>query len=281
MSAYAHQMEREFSAHGLSSRGGSEMESRYEVESGFYMTSFAAMIFMGALVTVGVLFITLLIALTIFAIYAELNNLRQIEFPTICMSLAMQHIIESQYGRDLNSTMWLVDKYFDSFMPLNDGLDVVLMDLDEFLPSIPPYAYPLMHRLNQHSHHCFEEAKHLKQRLLLRLYIKLQTRGWSLILLSRRPETLRNATIYHLTSAGYKGWLSVIMRLNDEMEMDDRQYLSKRRMVLQKEGFRISGIISSQMDSLTGPFSEQHIFKLPNPMYYCFNLPVNNTGEQK
>ncbi|XP_037494589.1 uncharacterized protein At2g39920 isoform X3 [Jatropha curcas] len=217
----------------------------------------------------------------IFAIYAELNNLRQIEFPTICMSLAMQHIIESQYGRDLNSTMWLVDKYFDSFMPLNDGLDVVLMDLDEFLPSIPPYAYPLMHRLNQHSHHCFEEAKHLKQRLLLRLYIKLQTRGWSLILLSRRPETLRNATIYHLTSAGYKGWLSVIMRLNDEMEMDDRQYLSKRRMVLQKEGFRISGIISSQMDSLTGPFSEQHIFKLPNPMYYCFNLPVNNTGEQK
>lgn len=285
------------------------MGSRYVVESGFYMTSFAAAIFVGALVTVGVLFITLLIALTvmlqscqnrskgvieiqtpnddynyckIFALHAELNKLGPDDFPSICGSLAIQHIIKSQYERDLNSTMWLVEKYFDSVLPLKDGLDVVLIDIDDILPSNPHYAHPSLHLLNQYGcGGCFEEAKHLKQRLFLRLYTKLQTSGWSLILLSRRPEMLRNATVEHLISIGYRGWSSVIMRLDEEMEMDSHEYFSRRRMVMQKEGFRISGMISSQIDVLTGPFSGQHIFKFPNPTYYYFDHPVENMYEPK
>eukprot|EP00257_Ricinus_communis_P022012 XP_015581624.1 uncharacterized protein At2g39920 [Ricinus communis] len=259
MSAYAHQMEREYSAQSLLSRGGSEMGSHYVVESGFYMTSFAAIIFVGALVTVGVLFITLLIALTVmlqscesrskgiieiqipnddynycktFTLHAELNNLGPDDFPPICRNLAFHSIKESHYERDLNSTMWLVEKYFDSVEPLNDGLNVVLMDIDDILPSNPE--------------------------------------GWSLILLSRKPERLRNATTEHLTLAGYRGWSSVIMRLDDEMGMDSHKYFLKRRMMIQREGFRITGIISSQMDALIGPsLPGQHIFKFPNPIYYC------------
>ncbi|XP_048231687.1 uncharacterized protein At2g39920 isoform X2 [Ricinus communis] len=274
------------------------MGSHYVVESGFYMTSFAAIIFVGALVTVGVLFITLLIALTVmlqscesrskgiieiqipnddynycktFTLHAELNNLGPDDFPPICRNLAFHSIKESHYERDLNSTMWLVEKYFDSVEPLNDGLNVVLMDIDDILPSNPDYAHPLMHQLDQYGcRGCFEEAKHLKQRLLLSLYIELQARGWSLILLSRKPERLRNATTEHLTLAGYRGWSSVIMRLDDEMGMDSHKYFLKRRMMIQREGFRITGIISSQMDALIGPsLPGQHIFKFPNPIYYC------------
>ncbi|KAG8644962.1 uncharacterized protein At2g39920 [Manihot esculenta] len=296
MSAYAHQMEREFSARSLSSRGGSEVGSHYVIESGFYMTSFAATIFIGALVTVGVLFITLLIALTvmlqtcenrskgvieiqkpnddynyckIFALHAEFNNLGLEDFPSICRSLAIEHIKGGQYERELNSTMQLVEKYFDSFVPLDDGLDVVLMDIDDILPSNPQYDHPLMNRLNQYGcKYCFEEAKHLKEMIFLRLYTELQAKGWSFILLSRKPETLQNATIEHLISAGYRNWYSVIMRLNDDMEMDSREYILRRRMIMQKKGFRVSGVISSQMDVFTGPFSGQRIFKLPNPMCY-------------
>ncbi|KAJ9160255.1 hypothetical protein P3X46_025673 [Hevea brasiliensis] len=300
MSAYAHQAEREFSAHSLSSRGGSEMGSRYMVESGFYMTSFAATIFIGALVTVGVVFITLLIALSvmlqscenrskgvieiqkpnddynyckIFALHAELNNLGPEDFPSICRSLAVQHIKEGQYERELNSTKQLVEKYFDSVVPLNDELDVVLMDIDDILPSNPQYDHPLI--LNQcGSKCCFEEAKHLKEMIFLRLYTELQARGWSFILLSRKPDTLRNASIDHLISAGYRGWSSVIMRSDDEMEMDSREYFLRRRLIMQRKGFRIACVISSQMDALTGPFSGQRIFKLPNPMCYYSNHPM-------
>ena len=88
---------------------GTEIGSHYE--SGFYMTSFAATIFIGALVAVGILLITLLIALSVmlqscqsqssgvvevqkisddyndckaFALYAELNSLQADEFPSFC-----------------------------------------------------------------------------------------------------------------------------------------------------------------------------------------------------
>lgn len=59
------------------------------------------------------------------------------------------------------------------------------------------------------------------------------------------------------------------------MEVDSREYILRRRMIMQKKGFRISGVISSQMDVFTGPFSGQRIFKLPNPMcYYLDHHPM-------
>nr|DAD26619.1 TPA_asm: hypothetical protein HUJ06_028087 [Nelumbo nucifera] len=115
-------MERGSSTQSLSSRGGSDMgSSRYLIESGFYLTSLAATIFVAALITVGVLFITLLVALTLmlqscqsrnsgvvqlretrveydycksFTLHAELNNLEVAEFPTICKAHAISYIKE-------------------------------------------------------------------------------------------------------------------------------------------------------------------------------------------
>lgn len=149
------------------------MGSRYVMESGFYMTSFAATIFIAGLVTVGVLLITLLIALTVmlqscqskssgvveirkasddyndckmFALYAELNGLEADEFPSICRAFAIQYIRVGQYARDLNATMQVVENYFSSIMPLKNGLDVVLIDIDDILSSNPHHTNLLMHR---------------------------------------------------------------------------------------------------------------------------------------
>lgn len=150
---------------------GTELGSHYE--SGFYMTSFAATIFIGALVAVGILLITLLIALTVmlqscqskssgvvevwktsddyndckaFALYAELNSLQADEFPSFCRISAIQYIRAGQYARDLNSTMWLVQNYFSSITPQNDGLDVVLVDIDDILTSNPHQTFLIMYR---------------------------------------------------------------------------------------------------------------------------------------
>lgn len=143
----------------------------YVMESGFYMTSFAATILIAALVTVGVLLVTLLITLAVMlqacqsrsagvienqklgydysncktlALQAELNNWEASYFPKSCRVLSVQYIEEGQYARDLNSTAALVENHFESLNPVDDGLDVVLMDIDDILSSIPQYANLLL-----------------------------------------------------------------------------------------------------------------------------------------
>ena len=149
------------------------MGSRYVVESGFYMTSFAATIFIAALVTVGVLLITLLVTLAvmlqscesrskevveiekasdsyhyckIFALHGELNSLEAAKVPPVCRSLAIQYIKGGEYTRDLNITMRMIESFFDSVSPSHDHLDVVLMDIDDILVSDPWYSNQLMHQ---------------------------------------------------------------------------------------------------------------------------------------
>lgn len=50
-----------------------------------------------------------------------------------------------------------------------------------------------------------------------RLYMYLQTGGWSIILLSREPRTHRNVTINHLDSAGLRSWSALMMRYSDHV----------------------------------------------------------------
>ncbi|XP_062154605.1 uncharacterized protein At2g39920 isoform X2 [Alnus glutinosa] len=281
MSAYAHQMEREYSARSLSNRenSGTEMGSRYVMESGFYMTSFAATIFIAGLVTVGVLLITLLIALTVMLQSCQkLNGLEADEFPSICRAFAIQYIRVGQYARDLNATMQVVENYFSSIMPLKNGLDVVLIDIDDILSSNPHHTNLLMHRFGQFDcSGCIEEAKHLKHLLIFRLYMKLQASGWPLILLSRKSWRQQNATVGHLISAGYSGWTSLIMRSDDEVHVDSCEYFSRRRAGMQKDGFIIAGVISSRMDALTGPYLGKRIFKLPNAVYYNLDRQIGKS----
>lgn len=298
-------MEREFSAQSLSSRGVSEMGSQYVAESGFYMTSFAATISIASLVTVGVLLTTLLVSQAVmlqscqdrskgvieiqklshdynyckmFALHAELNSLGPDDFPSMCTSLAVQHNKGGAYERDLNASLLMIERYFDSLLPLHDGLDAVLMDIDDIFPSNIRYASLLMNRVRDNGCiDCFQEEKHLKQILCLSLYTKLQASGWSLILLSRKPEKQRNATIQHLISAGYRDWSSTVMRSDNEIEIDSREYFSRRTVAMQKAGFRISGVISSQMDALTSVSLGHRVFKLPNPVYYNFEHHTGNS----
>ncbi|PIA54438.1 hypothetical protein AQUCO_00900762v1 [Aquilegia coerulea] len=234
MSSFSDQMEHGNSTQTPSSRGSSEMErTQSQMESGVYITSYAAAMFIAAMVTIGVLFITIIATLTVmlrscqnrnagvlqlgvrsdekmFILHAELNRLEVEEFPSICKT----HIIQ----------------YFKE----DDILNVV-------------------------------EDKHQAAAHILDLYTKLQASGWSLILITRKPETLHIVTMETLISSGYKSWSSLIMRSDDEMLMESWAYFSNRRAVLQKLDFRISSVISSHMDALTGPCLGKRVFKLPSP----------------
>jgi len=146
--------------------------SHYGIESGFYMTSLTATIFFASLVTLGVLLITLLVSLTIMlqscqskstgviellninnyysycsvhSLHAEINNLEGYDLPNKCRDLAIHYMKGGQYAKDLNLVVSMIDDYFKSVRPSDDGLDVVLMDIDDIVPS-NPYTTKLYHR---------------------------------------------------------------------------------------------------------------------------------------
>ncbi|CAN0909637.1 Uncharacterized protein At2g39920 [Linum grandiflorum] len=318
MSAYAHQMEREYSAGSLSSAEDSgidvtERGSRYVMESGFYMTSFAATIFIALLVTVGVLMVSLLILLTVMlqacesrnngvvemqtknvnyhyckslAMHAELNNLPSLDFPPVCSDLATRHDRVVEYQRDLTTNLQVVERYLDGVAPPSeDGKDVVLIDVDSILILSPHFNHSLSYRWLRHG--CDDCSMMQNHSRLVRLYKKLQTSGWLLVLVSRNQEGKRNATVEQLNSAGYSSWSSLVLRSDSEVKLSTAEYFSRRRLALETEGFRIAAMISSQMDALRRPCPGTRIFKLPNPQYYFVqdyrrssNLPEDNAFSQ-
>ncbi|KAI5407558.1 uncharacterized protein At2g39920 isoform X2 [Lathyrus oleraceus] len=237
MSAYAHQMEQQHSGDSLSDN--SDTSSHYGLDSGFYMSSFTATIFLASLVTLGVLLITLLVSLVImlqscqskntgvielvnvndyysycrvYSLHAEINSLEGYDLPDICRDLAIHYIKRGHYTKELNLTVSMIDDYFKSLRPSDNGLDVVLMDIDDIVPP-HPYSSNLHQRFHRDSiSNCVKEAKDVKLVFILRLYMNLQTEGWSIILVSREPEMYQNVTINHLVSAGFRDWSSLMMR---------------------------------------------------------------------
>lgn len=131
------------------------------MESGFYMTSFAATVFIASLITIGILLVTLLIALTvmlqscesknagiievprfsssdldvcrIFDLHAELNGLEEIEYPSTCGDLGVLYVRGGQYEKDLNISIAIADHYFTENQAQGDGLDLILVDVDYML----------------------------------------------------------------------------------------------------------------------------------------------------
>lgn len=136
------------------------------------MTSFTATIFLGSLVTLGVLLITLVVSLAImlhscqskhagdiklvnlndyhsycrvYFLHAEINSLEGYDIPNICRDLAIHYIKGGHYARDLNLIVSMIDDYFKSLRPSDNGLDVVLLDIDDIVPS-NPYSSDLYRR---------------------------------------------------------------------------------------------------------------------------------------
>lgn len=298
MSDNAHQMERSYSIRSLSNRGGSEMTSSYMVESGFFVSSFAATMFIGALATVGILLISLLVVLAvmlqscesknsgvvqsqkliyyhricnIYAQHAELSGLKEHDCPPFCGVLAKQYIKGGLYARELNVTNAVIQNYLGAVTAVDGGLDVVLMDADD-ISSLHPLNVDLVtNRFENFDSESFEEANHLKQSYLLQLYTELQARGWTLVFFSRKSQREQNVAREIIYSAGFRSWYSLIMRSDDELQIDSRTYFSRRREALEKDGFRIAGVISSHIDALTGPFSGKLILKIPNPICYKYS----------
>ncbi|XP_020571194.1 uncharacterized protein At2g39920 [Phalaenopsis equestris] len=290
MSSFTHPVDSGESEQSLLSRRQSEMGSQYAVESGIFMSSFTATVFVAALATTGLLILTLLIALTVmlkscqstnsgileqvkkinqhdccnfYILHAELNNLEVNELPLKCKLQAHQYS-KRQYLKDLNTSIWFVEDYFGRLTPDDDGLDIILLDADDMLSLTGNFSRISSLDKNEQ----FEDIKHQASILLVRMHIQLRASGWSLFLFTRDASKHRNTRESTLTSFGCIGWASLLMRYDDEIQMEDWEYLSRKRLQLHNKGFRILGLISSSLDAFRGPSLGRRSFKLPNLQYY-------------
>ncbi|XP_022891870.1 uncharacterized protein At2g39920-like [Olea europaea var. sylvestris] len=273
MSAYGHQMEREYSAQSLSSTGDSEMGSRYTTETGIYMSSFAAMVFISGLVTVGVSMMALLISLAVMLqsslkIQAcKLLSRRDFNFPfpwSYCRP--MSNPPYQPYSSIVVNEGKTNHNLVSGVKPKNSVIHLAgsKLQIHSSTTKIIKATVPFCCRIDKDA---FHDSSRVKNVFAMKLYLKLQAGGWPLILISRKPEKLRDDAIEHLASVGCSGWSSLIMRTDSETQMDSQKHFSRQRTALQNEGFRIIATISSQMDAVRGPCLEERIFKLPTPMF--------------
>ncbi|XP_039145716.1 uncharacterized protein LOC120282950 [Dioscorea cayenensis subsp. rotundata] len=94
-----------------------------------------------------------------------------------------------------------------------------------------------------------DDMENQARSLVLELHLKLQTHGWILIPFTRRHMKHYNATIASLSSVGFGGHSSLIMRSDDEVAMENWKFISERRVSLHNQGVHIISVISSQMDA--------------------------------
>ncbi|MED6136767.1 hypothetical protein PIB30_058913 [Stylosanthes scabra] len=269
------------------------MRSSYVLESGFYITSFAATIMITSLATIGLLMITMLVALSmmlqscqsrgsgvielqtvnddysyckVHSLHAELNSLEGQNLPSICKDLAIEYVKGGRYARELDSTKSLIEVYFDKVKPSDDGVCVVLIDIDGIFP-LNPNSSNLYQRFHDNSiGNCMLESQNLKRILVLGLCKKLQAAGWPIVLLSRGHGSYRNVTVENLGIAGFEScWSSLMMRDEDDSNKEN-EWISRQKNVIRNNGFIIKGIISSHMDILIAADTGMGNFLLPDPI---------------
>ncbi|XP_057851090.1 acid phosphatase 1 isoform X1 [Cryptomeria japonica] len=269
-------------------------------DSGVYLTSLAVTVLISAIAIIGILLFTLVITLAIllascqskpdvvvkqgtrpemgvdvcrsFVLNFELNNIQGNNvFPSMCEEYVFQYMTSGQYENDVNGAIKAADSCLISAVVNGDGLDTVIMDVDETALSNFPYFSTFQRRSMMHNvsawNHWVEEAKSPPLIPTLKLYHKLQNHGLALIFLSGRQENQRNSTVKNLLHAGYSGWTMLIMRTKDEMQMNVQAYKSKQRLQLESMGLRIKGVIGDQWSDIRGPAVGNYTFKLPNPLY--------------
>ncbi|MBU6279136.1 MAG: hypothetical protein KGN78_07805 [Actinomycetales bacterium] len=99
------------------------------------------------------------------------------------------------------------------------------------------------------------------------LYAYARSRGVSVFLITGRRSMMRTATQECLKQAGITGYVELIMRDPDEVNLTAQVYKSAHRAEIEKRGYLIISAIGDQVSDSAGGFTRRG-FLLPNPMYY-------------
>jgi predicted secreted acid phosphatase len=100
----------------------------------------------------------------------------------------------------------------------------------------------------------------------LDLFRRARALGVTVLFITGRPESQRDATERNLRAAGYEGYARVIMVPDGARFASAAAFKAPARAGLEREGYRIIANMGDQPSDLEGGHAERH-FLLPNPFY--------------
>jgi len=282
----------------LGSRRSSAYGSRYgfrnayfEVDDlGVYLSSVAVTVLMAVMATIGIILFTLVVTLAVmlgkcqkaplpnpcasFALNTELNNLQGLLVPQDCKSFVATYVDSGQYLTDFAVAVEAARTYLNTIDAGDDGMDLVVLDIDETALSNVPYYV-----VNNYGVDAWDEGKWngwVKNasapalEAMLSMYTDLRSQNWSFAFITGRPESQREETAQNLASSGYSHWATLVLRAPEEAPLTAVEYKSEHRRRLEKDGYRIRSSLGDQWSDLEGGTVGNRTFKLPNPMYYIY-----------
>ncbi|KAL2643310.1 hypothetical protein R1flu_010897 [Riccia fluitans] len=257
------------SSYALLSRRGSDFGSRYiQVDdSGVYLSSLVVTVLVSAVATIGILLFTLVVTLSVmlgscqgqpvavgadmrirssncesFIMNAEVNNLQGWVVPSECKSNVAAYM-EVKYHIDFAGAIEAASDYLKTVRVQGDGLDVVVMDIDETALSNLEYYVEHNYGAEVFNETVWDEWVYKKKGVAfeqtLALFNQLKAAKIGTIFLTGRPESQRNATAANLIAAGYEGWTELMLRLPHENGLKAVEYKSQRRVEMETKGYRV------------------------------------------
>ncbi|KAG0618248.1 hypothetical protein M758_4G048700 [Ceratodon purpureus] len=282
----------------LGSRRETVIESRnsfgnphFQVDDlGIHLSSAAVNFLMGTVVTIGTVLFTLVVTLAVllgkcqkpslpascasFSLNAEVNNLQGFPLSEKCVNFVARYVDSGQYHSDFAVAVEAARSYLNTIEPDQDGLDIVIFDIDE--TSLSNMQYYAAHNYgvggwDEASWNTWvSSAKAPALIPMLSLFTDLKAQNWSVGFITGRPESQGQNTSQNLYNAGYTGWASLILRQPIEETWPAVQYKAKYRTMLENNGYRIRSSLGDQWSDLQGGNTGERTFKLPNPIYYIY-----------
>jgi acid phosphatase len=121
------------------------------------------------------------------------------------------------------------------------------------------YVYDLNKKWNQ-------ELKAPVVKPVQNLYNFLIKRSIKIIFLTGRNSSEYEVTYKNLLQAGYIGFDTLLTQREDEQNLKVREFKSKKRTELVRQGYEIIGTVGDQWSDLEGPYAGIKV-KIPNYLY--------------
>eukprot|EP01018_Ginkgo_biloba_P026646 Gb_19056 [translate_table: standard] len=205
----------------------------------------------------------------------ETNNARDWEtIPPNYKSHVARYMTRGQYMSDSRAVIDEAINYVNALTVDSNAKDAWILDVDDTALSTIPYWRNHLWGAEPYNSAAMSawamEGKAPALPTTLELYEKLIAKGIKVFFISGRSKSEKEwkATRANLERVGYKGYKELILRGNKDYGLTMVEYATKKRKELVSDGFRILGNVGDQWSEITGNFTGQRTFKLPNPMYY-------------
>jgi len=208
-----------------------------------------------------------------FFFNSQVNNAQGWKvIPEDCEDVVRHYMNDGQYALDMEGVAMAALEYLRGILPRDDGMDVVIFDIDETALSNLPYYHQHRYGAEVFDHPLFskwvEEGKASVIPAMLSLYKALRAENWGIVFMTGRTESQRNITSENLLAVGYEGWITLLLRSPAEAHLSAMEYKTQKRLQLEEQGYRIWSSLGDQWSDLAGAAVGNRTFKLPNPMYY-------------